>query len=264
MVRWSAPHGGSAGRRDGTGSGASAGEGARGFPLLRGCPSTFVLRRLAALDRLSAAERVLYADQLSDLAEAQAAAPLAQADRAALVARLPLVALVEAEGPGQPELRFQTLKNLARLAREPGGIDAFARMQGLEGAAAGPPGPHVNSFAEAVPVSPAKLRKAMLAVVVARFGGPVQEMGSDLAQLRVEVPRGRMVLTLEFAGKGWGAMSKQMGYSLWADLDGRRMVPTSYESLWLLPAQWDLLTQTNVEAAAQHLARLVETRLELE
>lgn len=239
-------------------------EAARGFPLLRGCPSTFVLRRLVALDRLSAAERVGYTEELSDLAEAQAVAPLAQVERETLLARLPLVARVEAAGAGRPELRFQTVKTLARLAREPGGIEGFARMQGLEGDAAGPPLPHVTSFAEAVPVSPAKLRKAMLAAVVARFGGPAQEMGSDLAQLRVEVPRGRMVLTLDFAGKGWGALSKQMGYSLWADLDGRRMVPTSYEGLWLLPAQWDLLTPGNVEAAAQHLVRLVELRLELE
>jgi hypothetical protein len=177
-------------------------EAARGFPLLRGCPSTFVLRRLAVLDRLGEAERVLYADQLSHLAEAQAAAPLAQAEREALVARLPLVARVEAEEARRPELRFQTVKSLARLAREPGGIEGFARMQGLEGEAAEPPLPHVSSFAEAVPVSPGKLRKAMLAAVVARFGGAAQEMGSDLAQLRVEVPRGRMVLTLDFAGKG--------------------------------------------------------------
>ncbi len=238
-------------------------EAARGFPLLRGCPSTFVLRRLAVLDRLSEAERVIYAEELSDLAEAQAAALLAQVEREALIARLPLVAQVEAAGAGRPELRFQTVKNLARLAAEPGGIDGFVRMQGLEGEAAGPPLPHVATFEAAVPVSPAKLRKAMLAAVVARFGGAVQEMGSDLAQLRVDVPRGRMVLTLDFAGKGWGAMAKQMGYSFWADLDGRRMQPSTYEALWLLPAQWDLLTPGNVGAAALHLVRLVETRLEL-
>jgi hypothetical protein len=238
-------------------------EAARGFPLLRGCPSTFVLRRLAVLDRLSEAEQVLYAEELSDLAEAQAAAPMAQAEREALVARLPLVARVEAEGPGRPELRFQTVKNLARLAADPGGIEGFVQLQGLTGAAAGPPLPHLSSFAEAVPVLPAKLRKAMRTALAARFGGTVQEMGSDMAQLRVDVPRGRMVLTLDFAGKGWGAMSKQMGYSLWADLDGRRLVPTSYEALWLLPAHWDLLTPSNVEAAAAHLVRVVEARLGL-
>ena len=99
-------------------------------------------------------------------------------------------------------------------------------------------------------MTPAKLRKASGRRVATRFGGPVQQMGTEMAQLRVAVPRGRMVLTLEFPGKGWGAMSKQMGYSLWADLDGRRMVPTNYEALWLLPDAWDLMTPSNVEAAA--------------
>lgn len=239
-------------------------EAKHGFPLLRGCPSSFVLRRLAALDRLSEAERVAYADQLSDLAETQAAGPLSPEDRVATLARLPLVARVEADLPTRPELRFQTVKNLARLAADPGGIAGFVALQGLTGEAAGPPVPHVPEFAAAVPVSPATLRKVMLAAVTARFGGAVEATGSEMAQLRVEVLRGRMVLTLDFAGKGWSAMSRQMGYTLWADLDGRRMVPTSYEALWLLPAQWDLLTPSNVEVAAAHLVRLVEVRLALE
>lgn len=233
---------------------------AQGFPLLRGCPSTFVLRRLAALDGLTERDRIDYADQLSALAEAGLMAP---AERAALVARLPLVAAVEADVPQRQELRFQSVKALARLAAEPGGIAGFARMQGLEGAAAGPPVPHVPEFEAVLPVPPAKLRKAVGAALEARFGGAVQALGSDLGQLRVEVPRGRMVLTLECVGKGWGAMSKQMGYSLWADLDGVRMEPTSYEALWLLPTQWDLLTAKNVGRAAQHLVQVVETRLQL-
>lgn len=236
-------------------------EAARGFPLLRGCPSTVVLKRLAALDRLGEADRVAYADQLSDYAAANPAF-LTPADRAALLARLPLVAAVEADQPQRPEVRFQTVKSLARLAAEPGGIEGFARLQGLEGEAAGPPVPHVPDFASAVPVPPAKLRKAMGAAVVARFGGAVQEMG-DLSQLRVEVPRGRLVLNLGFAGKGWSAASRQFDYSLWADLDGVRMTPTSYEDLWMLPAQWDLVTPGNLAAAAEHLVRVVEARLAL-
>lgn len=239
-------------------------EARQGFPLLRGCPSTVVLRRLAALDRLSEAERLAYADQLSELVETLAAAPMSLADRTALVEGLPLVSRVEADVPTRPDLRFQTVKSLARLAAEPGGIAAFVDLQGLEGPAAGPPLPHVPSFAEAVPVPPAKLRKVVLAALGERFRAEVQQMGSDMAQLRTDVPRGRMVLTLDFAGKSWGAMSKQMGYSLWADLDGVRMTPTSYETVWLLPSQWDLITVGNVEAAATHLVRVVEARLGLE
>lgn len=239
-------------------------EAAKGFPLLRGCTSTFVLRRLAALDRIAERDREDYADQLSELAEAQAGGALGHDERAALVKRLPVVAEVEGSGAARPDLRFQNVKNLARLAADPGGIEGFIRLQGLEGEAAGPPAPHVPSFAEAVPVAPAKLRKAVSGALEARFGGKVLKENADLDQLRVEVPRGRMVLNLGFAGKGWGAMSRQFDYSLWADLDGVRMVPTTYEQLWLLPAQWDLLTPSNVEAAAAHLVRLVETRLALE
>lgn len=237
-----------------------------GFPLLRGCPSTFVVRRLAALDALSGAERLDYADQLSDLAEAQAVAPLAQGERVALVQRLQLVARVEAQGQGQgrPDLRFQSVKALARLAAEPEGIAGFVRMHGLEGPAAGPPMPHVARFEDAVPVAPGRLRKAVLGALQARFGGAARKVSADLEQLEAPVPRGRMVLNLGLGGKGWGAMSRQLFYSLWADLDGVRMLPTSYEDVWLLPAQWDLITVGAVEAAAVHLVRLVETRLALE
>lgn len=238
-------------------------EAAKGFPLLRGCPSTFVLRRLAVLDRLTVRDREDYADQLSDYAAANPAY-LSPQDHAALKSRLPLVAEVEAERQTRPDLRFQNVKNLARLAAEPGGIEGFIRLQGLTGEAADPPAPHVPNFAGAVPVTPAKLRKAVVGALEARFGGKVVKQSSDLDQLRVEVPRGRMVLNLGFASKGWGAMSRQFDYGLWADLDGVRMPPTSYEALWLLPAHWDLLTPSNVEGAAEHLVRLVEARLALE
>lgn len=239
-------------------------EAARGFPLLRGCPSTIVLRRLVALDKLTVRDREDYAEELSDLAEALAGGNTGREERETMVKRLPVVSEVERSEIRRPDLRFQTVKTLARLAAEPGGIEGFVRLQGLTGEAAGPPVPHVPSFADAVPVTPAKLRKAVAGALVARFGGKVEKLSSDLEQLRVEVPRGQMVLNLELAGKGWGAMSRQFNYNLWADLDGVRMTPTSYEALWLLPSQWDLLTPGNVDATAAHLVRLVEARLALE
>lgn len=238
-------------------------EAVRGFPLLQGCPSTFVLRRLAALEGFSDMERLDYADQLSTLAEAQAAAPLTPADRGMLLTGLPLVARVEAEGPSRPDLRFQGVKALARLAAEPGGIAAFARMQGLEGVAAGPPTPHVETFEAAVPVASGRLRNAVLGALQARFGGQVRKVDADMEQLEAPLPRGRMVLNLMLGGKGWGASARQLHYSLWADLDGVRILPTSYDAVWLLPSQWDLITVGNVEAVAQHLVRVVEARLAL-
>lgn len=239
-------------------------EAAAGFPLLRGCPSTFVLRRLVALDALSEAERLAYAEQLSDLAEATGGGTLPTEEREALVARLPLVARVDQAHPTRPDLRLQPVKNLARLAADPGGIAAFVQFQQLSGEAATPPAPHVPSFDEAVPATPAKLKKRIMAELQARFGGELRKISSELEQLNAPLPRGRMVLNVDFAGKGWAAMSRQMFYSLWADLDGVRMTPTTYESLWMLPSQWDLVTATNLDRVASHLPRLVEARLALE
>jgi hypothetical protein len=215
------------------------------------------------LDSLTAAERLDYADQMSDLAEARDAGRLTPEERAAVSARLPLVARAEAAVIAGPDLRFQSVKSLARLAAEPGGIAGFVQMQGLVSAAAEPPLPHVPTFDAALPVAPGRLRKAVVGAVQLRFGGAVRKVSGDLEQLEALLPRGRMVLNLGFGGKGWGAMSRQLQYSLWADLDGVRMVPTAYEAVWLLPAQWDLITVGNVEAAAAHLVRVVEARLAL-
>ncbi|MDZ4089542.1 MAG: hypothetical protein U1E69_22360 [Tabrizicola sp.] len=57
---------------------------AQGFPLLRGCPSTFVLQRLVALDALTPRDREEYAEEVSDLAWAQAGVTLGHAEREAL------------------------------------------------------------------------------------------------------------------------------------------------------------------------------------
>ena len=223
----------------GEGCGMDRAAAARGFPPLRGCPSTVVMRRLAVLGGLSGTKRLDCADQLSTLAEALAMAHLTQADRGILLAGLPILAGVEASEPGRPELGFQGVKALARLAREPGGIAAFVRMQGLEGPAAEPRLPHVGSFDAAVPVAPGRLRKAVL-------GAPL--------------PQGRMLLNLGLGGKRWGATSRQLAYGLWADPDGVRLQPTSHEAVWLQPALWGLITVATVEAVAQHLVRVVEAR----
>lgn len=238
-------------------------EAEQGFPLLRGCPSTLVLRLIVALDDLSLADRLDYADQVSELAEAQAGAGLPAAEREALLDRLPLLAKLERWVPDRPDMRFQSVTTLARLAADPGGIEGFVRMQGLTAAAADPPRPHVPSFAEAVPVLRSKLRKAVAEALETEFGAKVRTDSPELDQLVVAVPRGQMVLNVMFGGGGRGGKSQQLGYSLWADLDGVRMVPTSYEALWLKPSQWDLITPANTAAGVAHLVRLVKARLAL-
>ena len=95
-----------------------------------------MLRRLVVLDALTPRDRREYAEEVSALYAARAGGALGQAEREALLKRLPVLAEVE---PARPDLRFQPVKTLARLAADPGGIEGFVRLQGLTGAGAGPP-----------------------------------------------------------------------------------------------------------------------------
>jgi hypothetical protein len=153
------------------------------------------------------------------------------------------------------------VKTLARLAAEPDGLAGFVRLHDLPPDGAQPPAPHVPTFEAAVPAPPARLRKAVLAAVEKRFGGQAQKVSSDLEHLVAPIPQGKLVIDLGFSAKGWGAMARQMQYSLWADLDGVRLLPTAYEALWFLPAQWDLITLGNLDGTALHLVRVIEARL---
>lgn len=234
-----------------------------GFPLLRGCPATAVQRWLARADLLDDAQRVELAEALSDLVEAQETAPMAQEALVAQVAAYPVLRDVMGVGdPPERSARTIPVKLMARLIEEQGGFDGVARLFQLDGPKAEPPRPHLERWEEAVPVKPAALRKAAVAALVGRFGGEAKAEG-ELTRVTAVVPEGRMVLDLIFAAPG-RAVSRQMSHRFFLDrADGTRLRPGSYETMWRLGAEWDLITEGNLERSMAHLVRVTEARLAL-
>jgi hypothetical protein len=239
-------------------------EASAGFPLLRGCPNSFALSLLDRIDRLSADDQVSFAGQVSELSRIQATQQLSLTARQDVLRDLPLSARLydpEAHTVRRPSLRFQPVKRLALLKADPGGIDAFIQLQSLSEDEQAPPRPHIMTLDEAVPVAPAKLRKAVRAALLEAFGGTYTKISGDLDQLVAAIDGGRLTLNLSFAAPG-RASRQQMDYSFYLDrAPGDRLMPTSYESLWLLPANWDLLTKSNCDQSVAHLIRVIRARL---
>ncbi|MBA4350026.1 MAG: hypothetical protein C0427_02115 [Rhodobacter sp.] len=238
-------------------------EAVAGFPLLRGCPATAVQRWLARADLLEEAQRLELADELSDLVEAQEAEPMAQE---ALVARIAARSVLrDVIGIGDaPERWARTIpvKLMARLIEEQGGFEGVARLFQLNGAKAEPPRPHLERWEEAVPVKPVALRKAAVAALVGRFGGEAKTDG-ELTRITAVLPEGRMVVDLLFAAPG-RAVSRQMSHRFFLDRpDGTRVPPGCYETMWRLGAEWDLITERNLDRSMAHLVRVTEARLAL-
>lgn len=238
-------------------------EAVTGFPLLRLCPATAVQRWLARADLLDEAQRVELAEALSDLVEAQEAEPMSHE---ALMARIDARSVLrDVIGIGDaPERSARTIpvKLMARLIEEQGGFDGVARLFQLDGTGAEPPRPHVERWEEAVPVKPAALRKAAIAALVGRFGGEAKTDG-ELTRVMAVVPEGRMVLDLMFAGPG-RAVSRQMSHGFFLDrADGTRVGRGCYEAMWRLGAEWDLITEGNLDRCMAHLVRVTEVRLAL-
>lgn len=234
-----------------------------GFPLLRGCPATGVQRWLVRADLLDEAQRVELAEALSDLVEAQEDAPMTQEALEAHVAARPILREVMAVGE-VPERLARTIpvKLMAQLIKEQGGFDGVARLFQLEGPKAEPPRPHLERWEEAMPVKPAALRKAAVAALVGRFGGAAKADG-EMTRVVAAVPQGRLVVDLIFAAPGRAA-SRQMSYALFLDrVDGTRVRSGSYGSIWRIGAEWDLITEGNLERSMAHLVRVVDAQLAL-
>lgn len=225
-----------------------------GFPLLRGCPSTFVQRWLLRVEGMDAAERVALAEGISDLSEAQAAGPLDEAARGTFLAAHPLLQQALGSGPEVQAARCIPVKIMALLLKEQGGFEGVARLFGLEGARAEPPRPHVTAWDEAVPAKPAALRKAAEGAVLGRFGGTLRRDG-EMSRIVAEDGTG---VDLIFAAPGRPG-ARQMMASLRAT--GRPLA--AYEALWLLPMDWNLITAGKLDATVAHLVRVLEVRLAL-
>lgn len=234
-----------------------------GFPLLRGCPNTDAIAKLVFLDSLGAADRIAFADQLSDLIEAQTADLNVPLDTH--LSRLPLVAayLAARRAPAQG-LAFMPVKTYAGVCKDTGvgGFDGFAKMVGMPEEAKAPAAAHAASRDELIPVAPRRLRKLIDDAMTTRFGAQATPVSSDHTRYRAPLPGGAFTLDAMFP-RGMGPMY-QFEYRFSAKMEnGRSVWNKTYEGVWRTMSRWDYVTETNADRSIAHFVRLVETCLEL-
>lgn len=245
-----------------------------GFPLLRGCAATFVIGLLLFLDKLSAADRIAFADQLSDFLDTQRADPAMTLEgRNDLLRSLPLVDAyfggilgTREPVPRARDVRLLPVKVLAGVMKDAqvGGLEGWFKLVGLpdDPAARAPAADHVASLDEAVPVAPRRLRKLIGDALKQRFGAQDKRITSDHTQYTAAVPGGTIKVDVLFA-RGSGA-TEQFTYDFGANIAGRPPVwMGSYEGLWRVPSRWDLVTETNADRSIAHLVRMIEACVEM-
>ena len=245
-----------------------------GFPLLRGSPNTAAIGLINFLDQLSADEQLSFANQLSDLADAQLTDPgMVVEARDALMRSLPLVERYFGRQLGLTsthvptiDVRLMPVKVLAGVLRDElaGGFDGWTKLVKLseEPLARMPPAHHATSLQEIDPVAPARLRKLIGDGMKKRFGAAAQRVASDHSQFTAQTPNGSLKVDVRFAT---GVHSRpQFDYSVNAKIEDRPPLwMASYESVWLTSAQWDYVTEINADRSVAHLIRQIETCLEL-
>jgi hypothetical protein len=234
-----------------------------GFPLLRGCPNTDAIGRLAFLDSLGDADRIAFANQFSDFQEAQTAdrnqpmeAPLRKA---------PLVeAFLEARRPPAHGVAFPPVKLYAGVCKDTGvgGFEGWAKMVGMPESAKAPARAHAASLEELVPVAPRRLRKLIDDALTGRFGAQATRISSDHTRYGAPLTGGGFTVDVLFA-RGMGA-SHQFEHHFNARMaSGRSVWMESYEGVWSIGSRWDYVTETNAEKSVAHFIRLIETCIEL-
>lgn len=238
-----------------------------GFPLLRGCPNTTIIARLAFLDTLCADNRMAFANQISDLAEAQAERDMTVDARGALMRALPLVeAFLGAAGQRSPAqgAAFLPVKLYAGICKDKGvgGFDGWAKMVGMTLDARAPAPAHAASLDELVPVAPRRLRKLIDDAMSARFSARAERVSLDHTRYVAPLPDGNFTVDAMFP-RGMGS-SCQFDYRFGAQMtNGGSVWMQSYEGVWLSMSRWDYLTEANAERSVAHLARLAETYADL-
>ncbi len=247
----------------------------RGFPLLRGSPNTAAIGLVNSLDQLTAGEQLSFADQLSDLADAQRTDPgITVEQRSTLMQSLPLVfrhygrhlGLISAHVP-TVDVRIVPVKVLAGVMQDElvGGFEGWAKLITFSDApeAREPPATHASSFQEVVPVAPRRLRKLIGDAMATKFGASGQRVAADHNQFTAQMPSGSFKVDIVFAAKGNRARH-QFYYSVSTKLENRPPLWTAtYEGVWLTSAHWDYVTEANAERSVAHLIRQIETCVEL-
>jgi len=241
-----------------------------GFPLLRGCPNTEVMGLVDYLDGLVEADRIAFAAQLSDFAEAQSGkAVITLDDSRALQRTLPLIDPIFGEAATSrppPERWFMPVRLYAGIRNQAQNksINSRTRESLLSWLRQGraPADGHAASLDELVPVAPKRLRMLIDDAITARFGSTGARLSPEHTVYSGYLPRGGFTVDVGFPrGRIRGY---QFTYRFNADMaDGRRVSRQSYESVWLRASHWDYLTKTNAERSILHLIRAIEACIEL-
>jgi hypothetical protein len=246
----------------------------RSFPLLRGAPNTAAIGLVGFLDRLSADEQLLFADQLSDFAEVQQAYPtIAFEERVALLRSLPLVERHFGKHLGSTasavpsiDVRLLPVKVLAAVLNDEvtGGFQGWAKVVRLseEPEARAPAAAHAAFLEEVVPVASRRLRKLISDAMKKKFGAGEQRVESEHTQFTAQIAAVTVKFDVMFA-KGGGSRH-QFDYHLSTKIGELPLVAIgSYEGVWLTSGRWDYVTETNAERSVAHLIRQIEMCLEL-
>ncbi len=247
---------------------------ALGFPLLRGSPCTAAIGLINFLDRLSPDEHVSFADQMSDLVEAQNAEPAMTVEaRAAIVRSLPLVERHFGGHFGLPhapptsiDVRTLPVKLLAGVMKDKqiGGFEGWLNLVRIsdEPGARLPPAAHAVSLDEINPVAPARLRRLIGDSMKKRFDASAKRVASDHTKFTAQLPTGHLECDFIFATGG--NSRQQFNYCISAKFrEQPRLHMASYEGIWRVPSSWDYVTESNADRSIAHLLHQIATCLEL-
>jgi hypothetical protein len=241
-------------------------EARRGWPLLRACPNTFAIVRLAFLDRLSPDDRLEFARQLSDLEALEAQVPQraleSNDEYRERLERFPIAKayLEDAEAGGRHSgIGKIPVKIIAGVRKDAaiGGIQGWAERNCMPSAHLIPPRPLAETLDDLVPVKPARLRKLVAGRVKEDFSADETRLSAEHVRYVGDVPGAKLALDITYARSG-GRAAHQLEYHMWVKVgEGARIGPLGYESVWRTPSRWDYITESNAEACVDHLCGLI-------
>lgn len=234
-----------------------------GWPLLRGCASTFAIRRLGYLDTLPPAAQVEVAVQMGAFeADELASPPATNAERAERMAAYPALKAYTNDLMGGNAYRGigrLPVKVVAGLREDAasGGIAGWARTAGLEPALLVPPAGLAGSLDELVPVRPQRLRTLMARTLEAALGATTAKLDATTTRHVARVDGCDVVVDVVFAAGGRPG-THQFDYWLRCRTpSGATTRPLRYEGVLQIAGRWDYVTEANAERSVQHLATVV-------
>ncbi|MGI1664010.1 hypothetical protein ACRDNQ_17360 [Palleronia sp. KMU-117] len=238
-------------------------EAVAGWPLLRSCPNTLAVKAIRYLDRLTPDQAARLGDDWTAFEAELAAAKEPLSDLRPVIERYPALATYNADRASLGDRRgVATLpvKVIAGVRRDP----SFETFEKLASSLRWPEGalrlhpPVVSELDGIVPAPPRRIRKEIAHTLKQRFGASEERSSSDMS--RFVGSHGGRPVAVDVLFAGGGAMSMhQLGYWVWVrGADGKTTRVAGYESIWMLPAQWDYVTEENLGRSCALLADLTE------